>query len=159
QAQRAALLVESLEKRIEGRRASYQEIERTAQEIGPIVEAAVQQPEGQTALQRMAQDEGISIDTMRSRWIALQEADLLLEAGGDPDSVSPANAVGAAQWLAGTAQGVGLKVDLKASQRLTTQIDECKRQIAWRVYLQRPDADLSVQGIPPLSPTQAAAEL
>ncbi|HLK57745.1 MAG TPA: hypothetical protein VKU00_14360 [Chthonomonadaceae bacterium] len=157
--QQVDLLIQSLEKRIIGRRASFLEIERTANEIRPIVAAAAAQAEVQPFLKRMAQDEGVSTDTMRARWIALQEADLLLEAGGDPDSLSPARAAGAAQWLPGTGQGVGLKVNLAESERLTKQIEELKRRIAWDVYLQRPDADLSLPGIPVLPSGGVQAEL
>ena len=157
--QQAALLVESLDKRIVGRRSSFQEIERTVREIGPIVAAAALQPEVQSGLRRMAQDEGVTLETMRSRWVALQEADLLLEAGGDPDALSPANAAGAAQWLAGTGAGVGLKVNLPESQKLTRQIDELKRLIAWRAYLQRPDSDPTVFGAPAASSPQGGVEL
>lgn len=149
----------SLRKRILGRRHSLVEIRRVAETIHPLVEAAAMQPEVQPTLEQMAETEGISAAEMRERWIALQDADLLLESGGDPDAVSPAKATGVAQWMAGTGRKAGLTVDLKSAANLTQQIFPLTRQVAWLEYLQRPDADPHAPGAPTLTGAQAAAQL
>jgi hypothetical protein len=154
--QRTTLLLEGLRKRIRGRRASLPDIERIAREISPLIAAAAEQAEVQPIFQEMAAEEGRSPEEAKARWITLQEADLLLESGGEADSVSSANAVGVAQWLAGTGRGVGLTIDLPASQRLTREIDALRLRIAWIDYLQRPDADRNAPGAPTLTPDEAA---
>ena len=128
-------------------------------EIAPIVEEASRQPEAQAGLAQYAADAGISVEEARRRWAALQTADLMLESGGDPDALSSSAAAGAAQWLAGTARGVGLAVDLPASNRLTARIAALRCRIAWIKYLSRPDADRSAPkafGAPQFSPTDTA---
>jgi hypothetical protein len=153
-------LIGSLEKRVGGRRLSYVEIERVVREIGPLVEAAARQPDAEARFRQIAAREGLTPDAVRTRWVRLQEADLLLESGGDPDARSSAEAIGVAQWLAGTARGVGLSVDERESRRLTAQTDRLKAAVAWREYLLRPDANpRSAPGAPALSRAQAASEL
>jgi hypothetical protein len=107
----------------------------------------------------MARESGTTFEKARAQWIALQEADLLLESGGDPDAVSPSQAVGVAQWLAGTANANGLPVNLKESRRLTAKITPLKWKIAWCAYLTRPEADTAAPGAPPIPPAEAAAQL
>ena len=154
--QRKALLLEGLHKRIRGRLASLPDIERIVKETAPLVEAAAEQAEVQPIFAQIAEEEGGTPEEAKARWIALQEADLLLESGGDPDSVSVSDAVGVAQWLAGTGRGVGLKVDLPASKRLTQQIDALRLRIAWMDYLKRPDADPNAPGAPRSTPAEEA---
>lgn len=152
-------LLDSLRKRIMGRRESQQDIARVATQIGPIVAEAAQQLQATQMLGQMAQESGLPLEDVRAQWVALQEADLLLESGGDPEAVSVSHAVGVAQWLAGTAQAHGLPVNLKESQRLTRKIDPLKLQIAWYTYLQRPDADRAAPGAPAIAPAKVAAQL
>lgn len=138
--------------RILSHRDVNEEAERMVREIAPIIEAAVQQPEAQDGLQQFADDSNIRLEEARKRWAALQEADLMLESGGDPDSLSTSYAAGVAQWLAGTAQGVGLRVNRKESDRLTARITALRCRVAWIEYLRRPDADHAAPGAPAFSP-------
>lgn len=117
-------------------------------DVAPIVAAAARQPQVQGAFRQMARDSGIAVEAARARWIRMQEADLLLESGGDPDALSVAEAVGVAQWLATTGRRNGLRVDLAGSRRLTQTIDALKRRIAWLEYLQLPQADTTLPGAP-----------
>lgn len=154
-----ASILESLRKRVMGRRASLPDVKRIVTEISPIVAAAARQPSVQATFQAMAQEEGISIEEARQRWIALHEADIMLESGGDPDAVSVSNAVGVAQWMARTAHDQRVPVNLRESNRLTAKIDPIKRKIAWLEYLARPDAVPNLPGAPRLSREQAIARL
>ena len=155
--QRTTLLLESLHKRIRGRLASLPDIERVVKETAPLVEAAAEQAEVQPIFAQIAEDEGGSTpEEAKARWIALQDADLLLVSGGEPDSVSVSDAVGVAQWLAGTSRGVGLKVDLPASRRLTQEIEGLRLRIAWMDYLHLPGADPSAPGAPRLTAEEYA---
>lgn len=154
--ERTTLLLAGLHKRIRGRLTSLPDFERIVTETAPLVEAAAEQAEVQPIFAQMAEDEGSRPEEAKAHWIALQEADLLLESGGEADSVSVSDAVGVAQWLAGTARGVGLKVDLPASRRLTHEIDALRLRIAWIDYLQRPDADSNAPGAPRLTPVDFA---
>ncbi len=154
--ERTTLLLAGLHKRIRGRLASLPDIERIVKEIAPLVEAAAEQAEVQPIFAQIAAGKGSTSEEAKARWIALQEADLLLESGGEADSVSVSDAVGVAQWLAGTGRGVGLKVDLPASRRLTQEIEALRLRIAWIDYLQRPDADPNAQGSPHLTASDFA---
>ncbi len=151
-----AALISNVRERLMSHRYIERDAERMVKEIGPLVEEAALQPEAQSGLSQYAEDAGISVEEARRRWTALQTADLMLESGGDPDALSTAAAAGAAQWLAGTARGVGLPVDLPASNRLTAQITTLQCRIAWIKYLSRPDADHSAPGAPPFSPSDTA---
>lgn len=155
----AEMVQDSLRKRLMGRRDSLVKIERVVREVAPLVAEAARQPEAASAIGALARDEGITLAAARERWVRLQEADLLLESGGDPDAVSVSEAVGVAQWLAATARGNGLPVNVAASRRLTARIDALKLQIAWREYLLRPDADPRAPGAPPLRRAEAASQL
>ncbi|MCW3099348.1 MAG: hypothetical protein JWL77_4966 [Chthonomonadaceae bacterium] len=149
--ERTTLLLTGLHKRIRGRLASWKDIERIVKETSPLVEAAAEQTEVQPIFAQIAVEEGSTPEEAKAHWIQVQEADLLLESGGEADSVSISDAVGVAQWLAGTGRGVGLKVGLPASRRLTQQIDALRLRIAWIDYLQRPDADPHAPGAPRLT--------
>lgn len=152
-------LLENLKKPVMGRRPSLENVERIVREIAPILERAAQQPQVQEALRLYAQDNGWTLEEARARWLALQEADILLESGGDPELVSSAHAVGVAQWIEETGRRAGLKIEIEKSRQLTGQIDLLKRQIAWREYLLRSNADPSLPGAPVLSREEAAAHL
>ena len=152
-------VVDGYRRRILRHRTLMRDMERIVTEMSPLVAAAARQAQGTGALRRMAQENGTTLEEARERWKALQEADLLLESSGDPDAVSVSNAVGVAQWLAGTARANGLPVDLAASHRLSVKIDALKWRIAWYEYLQRPDADRTLPGAPAASPADAAAQL
>src|SRR5581483_4640032 len=152
-------LLESLRKRVMGRREALRDVARIATEIGPIVADAARQPQAEAGLRRMALESGMTFAEARAQWIALQEADLLLESGGDPDAVSPSQAVGVAQWLAGTANANGLPVNLKESRRLSAKIVPLKWKIAWCAYLTGLNADPAAPGAPLISPAEAAAQL
>ena len=93
---------------------------------------------------------------MREKWADWQEADLLLEAGGSADAVSPSQAVGVAQWLAGTGKGVGLTVKLADSNRLTGKINPLKWKIAWAKYRLSPAFDPKIPGNPGFDQAKAA---
>lgn len=149
-------MIENVRERLMSHRDIERDAARMVTDIAPIVEAAANQPEAQAGLRRYAADAGLSTAQARRRWIALQTADLMLESGGDPDALSSSAAAGAAQWLAGTAQGVGLPVDVGASNRLTAAITAARCRIAWITYLGRPDADRSAPGAPAYSPADAA---
>ena len=131
---------------------SHRDIERDAarmvNEIAPIVEDAVRQPEVLPGLEAFAADSDTTVEEARKRWAQLQIADIMLESGGDPDALSSAAAAGAAQWLAGTARGAGLPVDLRASNQLTARITATRCRIAWIEYLRRPDARPDAPGAP-----------
>lgn len=152
-------LLASLRKRVMGRREALRDVARVATEIGPIVADAARQPQAEAGLRRMALESGTTFEETRAQWIALQEADLLLESGGDPDAVSPSQAVGVAQWLAGTANANGLPVNLKESRRLSAKITPLKWKIAWCTYLTGPNADPAAPGAPAVTPAEAAAQL
>ncbi len=145
-AQRTALILEGLHKRIRGRRESLRDIERVVREVAPLVAAAAEQPEVQPTFRQIADDTDVTPEEAKAHWIALQEADLLLESGGDADAFSVAGAAGVAQWLEGTGRGVGLAVDGAASRRLTQEIEPLRLRIAWTEYLQRPGADRNAPG-------------
>lgn len=139
--QRTEMILDSLRKRLMGRRESLRNIERIVRLIAPLVAEAARQPQFGGAIRQLARDEGITPEAARERWVRLHEADLLLESGGDPEVVSVSDAVGVAQWLASTARANGLPVDVAASRSLTAKIDALKVQIAWREYLRQPGAE------------------
>lgn len=109
-------------KRIMGRLRSYEQISRVADQIRPLVQQALLQPAVQDDLAALARAAGMSVDEYRDYFCGKQCADLLLESGGDPNARSVADAIGVAQFMAGTARRVGLKVDLAASNALSRKI-------------------------------------
>ena len=116
-------IIESQHKRVWGRLTAFEEVERIVHQLGPFIEEASLRPGVQPSLRMMARDAGISTEEARRRWMRLHEADILLESGGRDDAVSVSNAIGVAQWIAGTAKRAGLKVDIAESHRLTAKID------------------------------------
>ncbi len=154
--QRVDDLLHMLQKRVWGRRASLPDIRRVVDEVGPIVREAADQPVVQPILTQIARDHAQSMETTRADWIAVQEADLLLEAGGSDDDVSTAGAVGVAQWMPNIAREQGLKVDTGASRSLTVRINDLNWRLAWLAYLARPDADPNAPGNPRFAPSDQA---
>ncbi|MEO7714592.1 MAG: hypothetical protein ABIY70_00190 [Capsulimonas sp.] len=156
-------ILDGLRKPVMGRMPSLGDVARVADQCGPIIAEATLQPETQAGLDQMAQDEGITREDARERWVHLQEADLLLESGGDPDALSGAGAAGVAQWMPGKGGHGVFPTDLPASRRLTSSIDTLKRRIAWVEYWSqtpenaRAPAPASVG--PALTSAQAAAQL
>jgi len=149
-------MIADVRDRLMSHRDIEQDAARIVNEVEPIVAEAAGKAEARAALARYAADAGITVDAARRRWIALQTADLMLESGGDPDALSSSAAAGAAQWLAGTGRGAGLRVDLPVSNRLTKQITALRCRIAWIEYLARPDANRAAPGAPPYSPSDTA---
>jgi len=156
--QRTALLIDGFRKPVMGRRSSLEDVKRVAEQIGPIVDASTRQTAVQGGLREMAQEKGVSPETARGEWIRLQEADILLESGGDPDAMSSAGAVGVSQWMPGSGRHRTLMVDLSASIRLTGKINSLKQQIAWLDYWRQPGPKPPVFGITPVSEADATRE-
>ena len=152
-------LLDSLQKRVMGRREAWRDIVRVTNEIRPLVTEAARQPQAENGLRVLARQSGVSTDAMRQKWIDWQEADLLLEAGGNSDAVSPSHAVGVAQWLAATAQRNGLTVKTAESNRLTAEIDLRKWKIAWAAYRLSPDFDPKTPGNPGYDSSKATKQL
>ncbi len=152
-------LIDSLQKRVMGRREARRDIAWVSREIRPLVAAAARQPEVENGLRVLAARYGISTGAMRERWTDWQEADLLLEAGGNADAVSPAQAAGVAQWLTTTAQRNGLVVKTAESARLTAEIDLRRWKIAWAEYRLRPDFDPQCPGNPGYDRAKAEKQL
>jgi hypothetical protein len=154
------LLLASLRKRVLGRQVVERDIARIVTQIAPLVAHAARQPEVEPALRLIAQDYGWTLEEARARWIALHEADLLLESGGDPEIVSSAEAVGVAQWIASTAQENGLSIRLAESRRLTPQIQRLRWKVAWMEYtLAHPEENAPLPGAFRLSRAEAARQL
>ncbi len=107
----------------------------------------------------MAQEGNLSLEEQKKRWADWQEADVLLESGGREDAVSSAQAVGAAQWLAGTAQGVGLKANVKESRRLSALIAERSYQLKWDEFLAQPNRSVKAFNEPIANQRRAESEL
>lgn len=136
--QRRETLLQSLRKRILGHLEAKEDVERVVRQIRPLIDRAVNSADAQPVLQQMALAGNITLEEQKKRFAGWQEADVLLESGGREDVVSSAKAVGAAQWLAGTAQGVGLKVNVKESARLSALIADRAYSLAWGEYLSQP---------------------
>lgn len=124
-------VVQSQMKRIMGRKRSLPDIARIVTQISPLVARALEQPSIQDDLRELAAQEGMSLPEYKRYFQRIQEADLLLESGGDPNARSPSDAIGVAQFLAGTARASGnLKVNVPESRRLTRLIASMHGQIA-----------------------------
>src|SRR5205814_8732123 len=61
-----------------------------------------------------------------------------LESGGDPNARSGSNAVGVAQYLAGTARACGLRVNEAAARPYAHEMAAVQAKIAW-LAAQAPD--------------------
>jgi len=117
-------------KRIMGRLRTLEHVSRTATRIRPLVDAALEQPEIQGDLRALAATAGQSLPDYKRYFAGKQEADLLLESGGDPNARSVADAIGVAQFLAGTGRRQGLRVDLAESNALSRKIAAVERDLA-----------------------------
>jgi hypothetical protein len=118
-------------KRIMGRLKSLEHVRRVATRIRPLIDRALELPAVQADLRALAASSGMSLKEYKKYFAGKQEGDLLLESGGDPNARSSANAVGVAQYLAGTGQRCGLRVDLAASNALSWKIAGVEAQIDW----------------------------
>lgn len=147
--------MESQKKRVLGRTEAMEDIARVSDTIRPILMQAVQQPTAQALLKEIAQEQGTELTTLQAQWIDLQEADLLLEAGGRPDAVSSSKAVGVAQWLASTGRSAGLKVDSAQSTRLGEQIAQKSILLGWATYLAEPTSLHTLPNAPRWTQEQA----
>lgn len=118
-------------KRIMGRLRSLEQVRRVATTIRPHVDRAIDDPSIQADLRALARTAGMSLAQYKTYFKGKQEADLLLESGGDPNARSVSNAIGVAQFMVGTGQRCGLRVDLGASNALTRKIYALEKQIEW----------------------------
>ena len=150
----AEVLVQRYTDRILAWKHAPEYVSRVESEDRPIIESAVN---GAPSLFRqIAESENCPLAEMKTRWVALQEADILLESSGDPDAMSGSHAAGVAQWMAATGQGAGLRLDPARSTALTARIEPLEVETAWLRYLASPGADLSVRGAPSILPDAAA---
>lgn len=117
-----ALVLESQRKRVMGRLTVPRDVQRVVRGLAGAVAAAARQEAVVPALTAIARDQGVPVEEARRRWIAMHEADLLLESGGDPEIVSPAGAVGVSQWMLGSARRAGMRIDAARSAALTRRI-------------------------------------
>lgn len=160
-ARRQAILA-SLHKAVMGRDETRRDIRRVADQVGPLVAAACAQPDVQPYFARMAQDEGITASEARDRWIHMQEGDILLESGGDPEAVSSAGAVGVSQWMPGAGTHGTLAINGPESARLTAKIKPLEWKISWLKYSLHPDPPVHgafPASVPLTSRAQAAHKL
>ncbi|MFN3652020.1 MAG: transglycosylase SLT domain-containing protein [Armatimonadota bacterium] len=127
----AESVVLAQKKRIMGRLNSLEMVSRVATTIRPLLDKAHEMPEVQADMKALAKQSGMSLAEYRDYFKGKQEADLLLESGGDPNARSVADAIGVAQFLASTGRSCGLKVDLGASNRLSREIAGVEREIDW----------------------------
>jgi hypothetical protein len=127
----AERIIEAQRKRIMGRLRSLEQVRRVATTIRPLVDRALEMPEVQADLNDLARAAGMTVPQYKKYFAGKQESDLLLESGGDPNARSVADAIGVAQFLAGTGRQCGLKIDVAASNALTHKIRAIERQIEW----------------------------
>ena len=116
-------------KRIMGRLRSLEQIRRVVTTVRPLVDRAAELPAVQADLRALADSAGMRPDRYREYFKGKQEADLLLESGGDPNARSVSDAIGVAQFMVGTGQRCGLRVNLSASNALSRKITALERQI------------------------------
>lgn len=143
-----ATIVESHRKRVLGRLKSYEHIERVATQMRPLVDRALEQRGIQDDLALLARRAGKSVAAFKQEFAEMQEADLVLESGGDPNARSVADAIGVAQFLAGTARMSGLRVDVAAGRSLGVQIAQTESRLAAlaarpRTWRREPPAELA----------------
>lgn len=131
QAPGAERIIEAQRKRIMGRLRSLEQVRRVATTIRPLVDRALESPSIQGDLRLLARATGMTTEQYRRYFAGKQESDLLLESGGDPNAHSVSDAIGVAQFLAGTGRRCGLRVDPAASSSLTRKIRDVERQIEW----------------------------
>jgi len=145
QSSSAESVIVAQRKRIMGRLRSLEHVRRVATTIRPQVDRAIEDPSIQADLRALAQSAGMSLEKYKTYFKGKQEADLLLESGGDPNARSVSDAIGVAQFMVGTGQRCGLRVDIAASNALSRKINALESQIAW---LQAQPADWA-RAVPP----------
>jgi len=131
QAPGAERIIEAQRKRIMGRLRSLEQVRRVATTIRPLVDRALDSPTVQDDLRVLASATGMTTEQYKRYFAGKQESDLLLESGGDPSAHSVSDAIGVAQFLAGTGRQCGLRIDAAASNGLTRKIRLIERQIEW----------------------------
>lgn len=118
-------------KRIMGRLRSLEMVSRVATSIRPHVDRAIEQPSIQDDLRQLARAAGMPVAKYKEYFKGKQEADLLLESGGDPNARSVADAIGVAQFLAGTGRRAGLRINEGAARPLSREIAQIEKKIEW----------------------------
>ena len=118
-----------------GRKQPLRDVSLVVETIAPLVAQSVEQKAILADLQALAGRRPVA--ELREELRRWQEADLLLESGGDPAAVSAAGEVGVAQWLADTARRAGLRVDereyariVARARRLRAALSELRQQPA-----------------------------
>lgn len=124
-------VIEAQRKRIMGRLRSLEMVRRVVTSVRPHVDRAIELPSIQGDLRKLAAAAGLSLEKYKEYFKGKQEADLLLESGGDPNARSVANAIGVAQYLAGTGRQCGLKINVGASEALSREIAQIEKKIEW----------------------------
>ncbi len=118
-------------KRIMGRKLSLEMVRRVATRISPLVVRALEMPSIQGDLEALAASAGLSPPEYKQYWQAKQEADLLLESGGNPSAVSVSNAIGVAQFLASTGRSCGLRINEPAARAVTRRMAPVAAALRW----------------------------
>ena len=130
-------LILAQRKRVMGRMRSLEMVRRVATTVRPLVDRAAEMPSVQRDFDALAASARMSVPDYREYFKDKQEADLLLESGGDPSARSVSNAIGVAQFMPGTGRRRGLKVDLPASNALSRKIGRVEAEIS--ALAERPD--------------------
>ena len=117
-------------KRVMGRLRSLEQVRQVATQIRPMIDRALDEPAAYGDLQALSARAGMSVPQYKAYFAGKQEADLLLESGGDPNARSVSNAIGVAQFMVGTGQRCGLRVNIGASNVLSRRIAALESQIA-----------------------------
>lgn len=116
-------------KRVFGRAQSLAQIRRVALELRPLVDQALGLPDASEVVRQLAARRGITSAAYQSYFAGKQEADLLLESGGNPEARSVSDAIGVAQFMPATARRCGLRVDRSESNRLSREIAAADRSL------------------------------
>ncbi len=129
------ILILSQQKRVLGRAESFDELFRTEEDVLPLIRRALQQPSVQADVKTFAAELKMRNAEFMNYWERLQEADLYLESGGNPDAISPAGACGVAQWMPGPGKKMGLRIDIDKSLAFTLQISMLNQEAARLISL------------------------
>src|SRR4051794_22979552 len=111
-----------------GRLRSLEVVRRGSTAVRPISDRLAEDPSVQAQFRILAASAGMPTADYKTYFKGKQEADLLLESGGDPNARSVANAIGVAQFMPDTARKRGLRVDLPHSNALSRKIDALERE-------------------------------
>src|SRR5437763_308321 len=120
------------------RGTSLEMVRRVANEVGPIVRRALEMPSIQGDLSALAAGAGMSLPDYKAYFAGKQEADLMLESGGDPNARSGSNAIGVAQYLAATGRACGLRINEGAARPYSRAMAAIEPKLAW-LAAQAPD--------------------